>query len=510
MNSLLLLSSFALCHGLRELGERYKQYNHPKIRDIKQRPLQLNNCTEYFYTQTIDHFSWSATPTGATTYQQRYFVNDQYWTNSSNSSVFLYLGNEADVTLYVEHTGLMFEHAKEFDSLIIFIEHRYYGSSQPFGDATPLYLNYLTHEQAMADAAELIEHVFRDPNGAWNIGLQPIVAFGGSYGGMLVHFMRNKYPGTIIGGIAASAPVLGFEGLRPAYDFNSYWQVVTNDAVLSNSACANNVRSSWQVITDLASQGRSGLDLLGNISKLCTPLEADSEDLFNLLAFQINAWDTLAMGNYPYPSNYLTGGTALLPAYPFQVACEALANASLPSDPIALLTAFVNATDVFNNASLNNMCYSLSPNDPFYDGIWDYQWCTERLCEEMYFPMNGVTDMFYERSFNETFISTHCFNKYGITTRPYWMSASYSGLHSGTTNVVYSNGRYDPWSSAGIKVNQTSVSSIMINDGAHHVDLFFSNPNDPQSIIDAREFELSAIRMWIQEYSIINTLNISW
>jgi hypothetical protein len=37
------------------------------------------NCTLNYYTQQIDHFNFASTPTGATTYQQRYFTYDQYW-----------------------------------------------------------------------------------------------------------------------------------------------------------------------------------------------------------------------------------------------------------------------------------------------------------------------------------------------------------------------------------------------------------------------------------------------
>ena len=34
---------------------------------------------------------------------------------------------------------------------------------------------------------------------------------------------------------------------------------------------------------------------------------------------------------------------------------------------------------------------------PNFDGIWNYQWCTELLPQETYFSLNGTTDMFWAR-----------------------------------------------------------------------------------------------------------------
>lgn len=51
--------------------------------------------------QRIDHFSWAATPNGASKYKQRFFVSFDNWRNDSTGCVFFYLGNEADVSLCV-------------------------------------------------------------------------------------------------------------------------------------------------------------------------------------------------------------------------------------------------------------------------------------------------------------------------------------------------------------------------------------------------------------------------
>ena len=70
-----------------------------------------------------------------------------------------------------------------------------------------------------------------------------------------------------------------------------------------------------------------------------------------------------------------------------------------------------------------------------------------------------------------------------------------------TTNVVYSNGFLDQWSSAGITaVNRTDSVSLMIEDGAHHLDLMFSHPDDPPSVTRAREVERRYIAHWVDAW----------
>ncbi|PNH08953.1 Lysosomal Pro-X carboxypeptidase, partial [Tetrabaena socialis] len=61
--------------------------------------------------------------------------------------IFFYLGNEADVTLYLNNTGLMWESAAEFEAMLVFAEHRYYGQSVPYGKNVKKHMAYLGAEQ---------------------------------------------------------------------------------------------------------------------------------------------------------------------------------------------------------------------------------------------------------------------------------------------------------------------------------------------------------------------------
>ena len=141
----------------------------------------IDSCEERWRTATLDHFSWvgpSGTPFpglawrhssgrshsrsppeqlrnrtsprksssrapdalqakpehGSGTFQQRYFFCDTFWHRPSGSNgadgkgpkgpIFFYVGNEADVQLYLNNTGLMWENAPQYGALLVFAEHR--------------------------------------------------------------------------------------------------------------------------------------------------------------------------------------------------------------------------------------------------------------------------------------------------------------------------------------------------------------------------------------------------
>ena len=321
-----------------------------------------SNCTLNYYGTHIDHFD----PSNNSTYKMRYFSYDKYF-KPGEGPIFFYLGNEADVTLYVNATGLMWENAEKYGALLIFAEHRYYGDSIPSKD-----LRWLTHEQALADYATLIHHLRK----SYQAPETAVIGFGGSYGGMLAAWARMKYPQAFDGVIAASAPILAFNYNERANmklaGPESYWKIVsdcTTPLFGSAAGCSDNIRQAWPIFfkRGKTSQGRAELS---SIFKLCEPLESE-EEVFELAVFIMMAWDTMAMGNFPYPSSYLTNGGPLLPSYPVRAACEALKGDI--SDETELLSRLGEGAGVYNNATKDLTCYEL-PSDKDYDGIWDYQW----------------------------------------------------------------------------------------------------------------------------------------
>ncbi|EZA57905.1 lysosomal Pro-X carboxypeptidase [Ooceraea biroi] len=434
----------------------------------------------------VDHFSFAVQDT----FKLRYLVNDT-WRTTDNAPIFFYTGNEGRIETFAENTGFLWEIAPQFGALVVFAEHRYYGESLPYGNKSfsdPQHLGYLTSQQALADYVELIAYLKSKPG----YKRSPVIAFGGSYGGMLSAWMRMKYPHVVQGAIAASAPILQFTGI---VECEAFARITTSDFRASNSACPQLIRKSWSTITEVTSNDE-GKKWLSDTWKLCDPLKT-AEHVNVLKDFLQEIYINLAMVNYPYGTDFL----APLPGNPINMFCQHLKNPSLTGRP--LLSALYEAINVYTNYTGTASCTSTKNAQPSLDtgDLWDYQACTE-----MVMPMcfDGVNDMFEPAQWSFKDYNSSCFQRYSVSSQPNLVCHQYGCanlIYSNVTNINFSNGLLDPWTSGGVLRNlSSSAIAIIIPDAAHHLDLRESNSNDPYSVIVARKFHRYSIRKWIKEY----------
>jgi lysosomal Pro-X carboxypeptidase len=125
--------------------------------------IRDDRCKQFeIFTQKIDHFGF----VNMDTFEQRYIINKDYWENGR--PIFFYAGNEGlnegffmkktliyrflgDIDLFCDNTGfselskyiielysidLVWDIAPIFNAMLIFAEHRYYGQSLPYGNAS--------------------------------------------------------------------------------------------------------------------------------------------------------------------------------------------------------------------------------------------------------------------------------------------------------------------------------------------------------------------------------------
>jgi len=445
--------------------------------------------------------------------------------------IFFYSGNEGPIESFYKNTGLPFEWAEEFGADIVFVEHRYYGGSLPFGDATyngtASNLKFLRVEQALADYALFM----RDYNEACpKTGHKSkVVVFGGSYGGILAALLRMRYPTIFHMAVAASAPIP--EAVAMQVDPNSFYEAITNDARDADSRCPGAVQKAFARLHELFHSGKqSDLDHVQKTFSLCKPLK--SEEWSHFMQYARNAWTEMAMCDYPYPSSFL----APLPAWPVKAACEAVLSGSEEDDFVSGLAKAVSmpyaAPSQLRRSDLENMlagsneeasscldmyklfiaCADQTGCGTGSDATaWDYQMCADM---NIIVSSNNKTDMFPERKWALDDLQEYCTKTYQVLPRPRDMQGRFGVLDylpssssaldkdiigSAYSNIIFSNGMLDPWHPGGyLEDLSETVVAIKIPLGAHHLDLRAANKDDPQCVIDARAQEKALMQKWLR------------
>ncbi|PSR86533.1 Lysosomal Pro-X carboxypeptidase [Actinidia chinensis var. chinensis] len=457
--------------------------HHEKIRrapsDTESASLVSENLKTYFYTQTLDHFNYN--PQSYDTFKQQYIINFKYWDGAkSNAPFFVYLGAEAPLVWDLPTIGFLPDNAPRFKALLVYIEHRFYGKSIPFGSMDKAMGNesirgYFNSAQAIADYAEVILYLKRKLH-AQN---SPVIVFGASYGGMLASWFRLKYPHIALGVLASSAPILYFDNITPQ---NGYYSIVTKDFKEASKTCYKAIRKSWSEIDKVASRP-NGLSILSQKFKTCAHLNRASE----LKDFLETLYARAAQYNQP-------------PEYPVTMICSGIDEASEGSDVLSRIFAGVVA--YFGNMS----CYDTNMLDYSPEIIVGWSW---QRCSEMVMPIGrGSNDtMFPPSPFDLKQYVKDCIRKYGVSPRPHWVTTNYGGhgiklvLHRFASNIIFSNGLRDPYSSGGVLEDiSDSVVAIHTTNGSHCLDILAADESDPKWLTKQRKEEVKIIQGWIKKY----------
>ncbi|CAL1404128.1 unnamed protein product [Linum trigynum] len=438
-------------------------------------PAATEDFESHFYNQTLDHFNYR--PESYVTFRQRYVVNSKHWAGPG-APIFVYLGAEAPLT-HNSKSFLIDIVAPSFNALLLYIEHRYYGESIPFGSREEAFRNsstlgYMSSQQAIADYAEIILNVKEQ----FNTDNSPVVVVGGSYGGMLATWFRLKYPHLAIGALASSAPILYFDDITPQ---DAYYNVVTKDFREASETCYQTIKESWAEIDETASK-LDGLSTLGKKFRTCAPLK-NSTYLTNSLG-----------GLYARAAQYNAP-----PSYPVTQICTAI-DGSGP-DKNTLDRIFAGVVAYYGE----KLCYINEPTQPSETDVgWEWQ-----TCSELVIPIGfGNDTMFWsEDAFNLTEFSHDCKEKYGVAPRPHWVTTYYGGhsikrvLKRFGSNIIFSNGLKDPYSRGGVLENiSDTIHVVYTTNGSHCLDLYGSSVTDPKWLTVQREEEIDIMHGWLTTY----------
>ena len=157
----------------------------------------------YNLSVPIDHFHNDSTyePHSSDSFNLRYFFDATYY--KPGGPVIVLESGETSVTdrLPYLQKGIAHQLAEATGGIAVILEHRYYGTSIPTPDLSTENLRFLTTQQALADTDFFARNVVFEgledqkltaPDTAY-------IAYGGSYAGAFVAFLRKTYPDTYFG-----------------------------------------------------------------------------------------------------------------------------------------------------------------------------------------------------------------------------------------------------------------------------------------------------------------------
>jgi len=214
---------------------------------------------------------------------------------------------------------------------VIFGEHRYFGESYPYDPSiafTPEHNIYLTVEQAMMDYVMLIQYIRE----TYSMEDKACVVFGGSYGGMLAGWLRQKYPHVFQGALSCSGPSVYFKDAPSAPEM-AYSMVATNDFKGALDKSPSLIRESFERLVNQTNNTESWAEI-SEIFNTCDVIN-ETLNIHNLYLHLSNGYQYLCMTDYPYPASFLEP----MPGFPVNVSASMWENVTTDGsdDPTAAI-----------------------------------------------------------------------------------------------------------------------------------------------------------------------------
>jgi hypothetical protein len=366
----------------------------PKVLDAEQAQLAAT-YPAYTIETPIDHFHNDSLyePHSNGTFSLRYWFDARYYKKGGPVLVLAAGETTGEDRLDYLQKGLIAQLANATNGIGVVLEHRYYGESFPVPDMSTPNLRFLTTDQAMADTAYFAKNVqfegFEDLD--LTSATTPYIAYGGSYAGAFVAFLRKLYPDQYWGAISSS-------GVTEAiYD---YWQYYDAAAIFGPPACIELTQKVTNVVDNIliGQNGTKYVSMLKEVFGLSGV--TDDGDFANALTGGISGlqnynWDpSISSDSFFTYCDRVSNDTVLYPS-----------TESLRATVEELITVggWGNETDTLINKTLNyigtvrvrsaEICQSDDQNECFGTNdsefyaltdpalsdwkSWPYQYCTQ-------------------------------------------------------------------------------------------------------------------------------------
>ncbi|KAI0884205.1 peptidase S28 [Annulohypoxylon maeteangense] len=514
------------------ISELKKQIQTKDALGISARQADLQALyPEYNLSTPIDHFHNDSTyePHSDDTFNLRYWFDAQYY--KPGGPVIVLSGGETSGSdrLPFLQKGIVYQLAKATNGLGVILEHRYYGKSIPVPDFSTENLRFLTTDQALADTAYFAKNVKFE--GLEDVDLNPEttpwIAYGGSYAGAFVAFLRVLYPDVYYGAISSS-------GVPEA--IWDYWQYFEAAATYGPPACVETTRKLTHIVDNILI-GQAGTDYVGQL-KAAFGLPNVTHD--NDFASAINGgiyglqslnWDpTQSSDSFFVYCSKVSSDSVLFPGTEERRASiEELIKVGGYEDELDTLAnrflnyiGYVNQTSVAGCSGSQDACFT-THDAGFYANdditqtwrLWQYQVCTQWGYLQ---TGSGVPEdqlPLISRTIDVDYSALICRDAFNLT-KP--ADVEYinriGGFNISYPRLAFIDGEWDPWRAAGVHAiglpernSTTEEPYILIAKAVHHWDENGLFPNEttadlpPAPVADAQSQMATFVKEWVQDFT---------
>lgn len=196
-------------------------------------PTPADLYPTYNLSVPIDHFHNDSMyePHSNGSFDLRYWFDDRFYKEGGPVIVLAAGETGGEGRLTFLQKGIVAILAEATNGMGVILEHRYYGGSYVTPDLSTRNLRFLTTDQALADTAYFAKNIVFP--GYEEVDLTspgtPWIAYGGSYAGAFVAFLRKLYPEVFWGSISSS-------GVTAA--IVDYWEYYEAARLYSPEGCA--------------------------------------------------------------------------------------------------------------------------------------------------------------------------------------------------------------------------------------------------------------------------------
>ncbi|KAG8950855.1 hypothetical protein FRC04_007087 [Tulasnella sp. 424] len=478
----------------------------------KREPLQPRQTPEeekyskpYNFTQLRDHLNPSAG-----VFEQRYFFSDQYYKGQGSPIIITTPGEQSadEFSEILTDLSFMNEMLKRFGAAGVVLEHRYWGTSLPFGKLTTASENYkfLTVDQAIDDYKYFVENAdlpWARGNGSYNSkpSVTPWVNIGCSYAGQLVTLVQQQHPDLFAAGYATSAP------LKADGDFWEYWKPI--EAALPKN-CSSDLTAAVAYMDKVMSTGTP--DAITTLKEqFGIEAQVANDDFGNKLLFPFTQWQEAKPWNHRSKQDSKV----------FKL-CDAIEGSNTSAEGIGMPHALDNWAKKFkawySGASWTppNLNPEMYTNTVGFGGLpWYWLFCTQlgwfhagNHGKGPSIASNQITPAYNERSCNSWFPRAEGSpGNYNLSKSADDFNAKFKGWNVVVKNLYTVGGEFDPWrpvsllsDSAPPFVNTSTQRATIIPNGIHCWDWLWSDGNLSGDIRNVQNDVLKQLGIWLNDW----------